>query len=132
MVVRCEKCSACEKHCPTGAISSDRFLIHAEKCITFHNEKPGHVPFASWIDPSWHNCLIGCLQCQRVCPENKKVWNWIEDGAEFSQEETDLLLEGLPFDKLPATTAEKLERNDLESFADLIPRNLIALLNQQG
>ena len=132
MMERCQDCSACIKNCPTSAISSDRFLLHAERCITFHNEMPGNVPFAAWIDPSWHNCLVGCLDCQRVCPENREVWKWVEEGAEFSQEETALLLEGLPFDQLPAATAEKLERFDLESFVDIIPRNLKALLRQKG
>ena len=132
MMERCQNCSACVKHCPTNAISSDRFLLYAERCITFHNEKPGNVTFPAWIDPSWHHCLVGCLHCQRVCPENRKVWKWVEEGAEFSQEETALLLEGLPFDQLPAATGEKLERLDLESFVDIFPRNLKALLRLQS
>jgi epoxyqueuosine reductase len=69
MMKKCENCQACRQSCPTGAISSDRFLLHAERCIVFHNEKKGDVPFPGWIDPSWHNCLYGCLHCQRVCPK---------------------------------------------------------------
>jgi epoxyqueuosine reductase len=130
MMEHCKKCSACIKRCPSGAIDPDRFLLHAERCITFHNEKPGHVPFASWINPSWHNCLVGCLHCQRVCPENKSNWKWEGEAAEFSEEETALLLEGLPADRLPAESVEKLERLDIESFVDLIPRNLKALIKQ--
>ncbi len=56
----CENCHACHLNCPTRAISNDRFLLNAEKCLVFHNEKRGNIPFADWIDPSWHNCLIGC------------------------------------------------------------------------
>ena len=130
MMERCQNCSACVKHCPTKAISSDRFLLYAERCITFHNEKPGNVPFPAWIDPSWHNCLVGCLHCQRVCPENRQVWKWVEEGAEFSKEETDLLLEKPQFDDLPAITAKKLEQHDLESFVGIIPRNLNALIGK--
>lgn len=126
----CQKCSACIKSCPSRAIDPDRFLLHAERCITFHNEKPGHVPFASWINPSWHNCLVGCLHCQKVCPENKSVWKWDGEEAEFSEAETALLLEGLSTDRLPAESVEKLERLDIESFVDIIPRNLKALLKQ--
>jgi epoxyqueuosine reductase len=131
MMDRCETCSACLHHCPAGAITADRFLLHAERCITFHNEKPGDVPFPTWMDPAWHNCLTGCLHCQRVCPENRGVWSWFEEGAEFSQEETALLLEGLPFDQLPAATAEKLERLNLDAYTDALPRNLSALLPQR-
>lgn len=132
MMDSCQSCSACQRHCPAGAITSERFLLHAERCITFHNEKPVDVPFPAWIDPAWHNCLVGCLHCQRVCPENREVWQWVKEGAEFSQEETALLLESLPFDQLPGPTAEKLARLDLDAFVDIFPRNLSALLSQRG
>jgi epoxyqueuosine reductase len=56
---QCQKCDACVKKCPTGAVSSDRFLLYAEKCLTFHNEMD--KPFPEWIDPSWHNCLTNYL-----------------------------------------------------------------------
>ena len=132
MMDSCQSCSACQRHCPAGAITPERFLLHAERCITFHNEKPVDVPFPAWIDPAWHNCLVGCLHCQRVCPENREVWQWVKEGAEFSQEETALLLEGLPFDQLPGATAEKLAQLDLDAFVDIFPRNLSALLSQRG
>ncbi len=131
MMERCENCSACRRHCPTGAIAAYRFLLHAERCITFHNEKPADVPFPAWLDPAWHNCLVGCLLCQRVCPENREVWPWVEEAAEFSAEETASLLEGRPFDQLPEGTAEKLERLDLEWYAGHLTRNLKALLAQK-
>lgn len=128
MMERCQKCSACIRNCPTGAISAERFLLHAERCITFHNEEPGGIPFPAWLEPSWHNCLVGCLHCQRVCPENKEFLAWIEEGAEFSSEETRLLLEGTRLDQLPAATVEKLERWDLVDLVDVLPRNLRVFL----
>jgi epoxyqueuosine reductase len=109
MMEACRKCSACLRHCPAGAITGERFLLHAERCLTFHNEKPGDVPFADWIDPAWHHCLVGCLQCQRVCPQNRQVWSWVQEGVAFSEEETALLLEGVPLDRLPAAILKKLE-----------------------
>jgi len=66
--------------------------------------------------------------CQRVCPENKEFLAWIEEGAEFSQEETALLLEGIALDKLPAALVEKLARWDLVDLLDILPRNLGVLL----
>jgi len=92
MLERCKNCRACIIKCPTGAIVEDRFLIHAERCLVFHNEKPGDVPFAAWIDPASHNSLIGCMICQRYCPENRGVKDRIKIMAEFSREETSLLL----------------------------------------
>jgi len=106
----------------TGA--SERFLLRAERCITFYNERAGDFSFPAWLEPSWHNCLIGCLDCQRVCPQNKDFLGWVKEGAEFSQEETALILEGVPLDQLPAATVRKLEQLDLTEFPDVLPRNL--------
>lgn len=35
---RCHNCTACQKCCPTKALDTDRFLLHAERCLTYHNE----------------------------------------------------------------------------------------------
>ncbi len=126
---RCQNCSACLRKCPTGAITTERFVIHAQRCITWHNEQPGDVPFPTWLEPEWHNCLIGCSRCQNYCPQNKDFWQWIERGAEFSEAETALLLEGVSPAQLPAATAEKLASLNLAQYAALLPRNLDALLH---
>ncbi|HTY90652.1 MAG TPA: 4Fe-4S double cluster binding domain-containing protein [Methanocella sp.] len=128
MMESCNDCSICRDNCPTGAIVENRFLLHAERCIVFHNEMPGNVPFPSWMDETWHNSLVGCLYCQEYCPENKGMID-IVDGAEFSREETELLLAGTPEDKLPAPLVKKLEECDLLSILDIIPRNLTPLLH---
>ena len=75
------------KACPTDAIRSDRFLVYAERCITFHNERPRDFP--QWLDPSWHYSLVGYMICQNVCPINQKLLNWIEAAAAFSEKETE-------------------------------------------
>lgn len=132
MMERCQDCYACLHNCPTGAITVERFLIRAERCITFRNEKPGDVPFPAWIDPSWHNCLVGCLHCQKVCPENRDFWPWIEGDETFSEEETALLLEGVSFERLPGEVAEKVERLDLVEYLDILPRNLSVIFRTKG
>jgi epoxyqueuosine reductase len=129
MLDSCGKCRLCYTLCPTGAIDKGRFLVHAERCIVFHNEKPATVPFPSWLDSSWHNCLVGCIRCQRLCPENRDRINLFADGCVFDQEETDLILTGTPLDRLPVSLAKKLEAHDLAGLLDLLPRNLAALFN---
>ncbi len=122
----CEKCKACEKACPTGAIQKDRFLIKAQLCLTFLNEKNSGIKFPQGVDPSVHNALIGCLKCQKACPYDKDVRLWHEDRGDFSEEDTVYLLKG----KFSGTKAKKIERKlkrlglDLSSF----PRNLEVLL----
>lgn len=125
---RCKNCRACILKCPTGAIGGDRFLIHAEKCLVFHNEKPGNIPFPEWIDPTSHNSLIGCMTCQRYCPEDRKVKDRMKILTEFSDEETSLLLHGSTADLLPAPTIEKLRLLGLADSSDVLPRNLSVLL----
>lgn len=131
MMRNCENCCACYKACPTGAISPDRFQLHAGKCITFYNEKKGDIPFPEWVNPSWHNCLIGCFHCQRVCPQNGTFQQRVEETLEFSEKETDILLKWKPRDQLPKTTIKKLEKLDLVRDISIITRNLRVILKKQ-
>jgi epoxyqueuosine reductase len=127
---QCNKCSACVNKCQPGAIAPHRFLIQAEKCLTFHNERQGEFP--DWIEPSWHNCLIGCMGCQIVCPANKKFFNWFEEKESFTEKETELILKGTSCHKLPRATANKLQRLNLLEDLDIIPRNLNVLIKQHS
>lgn len=124
MMKSCEECDLCHHACPTGAISSDRFLLHAERCISYHNEKKGDIPFPKWMDAAWHNCVVGCMRCQSACPQNKNFIKWIGEEEEFSEQETALLLQDIPKDKLPIATLTKLKHLDLIDYLSCLPRNL--------
>jgi epoxyqueuosine reductase len=123
---QCDSCQACLKACPTRAIVPDRFLIHAERCLTFLNE--GTEEFPSWIDPAWHNSLIGCMRCQLVCPVDKQFAKWVEEGENFTEAETELILSGVPLDRIPPETVQKLNRCYMAEDLAVIPRNLRALM----
>jgi epoxyqueuosine reductase len=125
---RCENCKACMNACPTGAISTDRFLLNAERCLTFHNER--RADFPQWIKPAWHNCLVGCLYCQKACPVNKDVPLSIEEGPEFSENETALILQGAPKSELPRNAIEKIESLDMVGYLPVLGRNLKVLHTQ--
>ncbi|MGB5926194.1 MAG: 4Fe-4S double cluster binding domain-containing protein [Dehalococcoidia bacterium] len=122
----CDECKACLNACPTGAIIPDRFLIHAERCITFLNEWPEEFP--EWLDPAWHNSLIGCMKCQIACPVNKQFAKWVEEGETFNEAETELILNGVPLDHIPSETAHKLNHCYMAEYLDVLPRNLRALM----
>jgi len=124
---RCEQCKACMKACPTGAISADRFLLKAERCLTFHNERRGEFP--QWLKPSWHNCLVGCLYCQKACPANKDILKSLTDGPVFSEEESDSILQNVPLNEMPQTAIKKLEQLDVTEYLPVLGRNLRALHN---
>ena len=87
---RCENCRACIKACPTGAIREDRFLISAERCFTRLSESRNPIP--AWAKPPKSICLIGCMACQQVCPENKGRLKTESSGVEFTVEETGAIL----------------------------------------
>jgi epoxyqueuosine reductase len=125
-MTECDNCKACLNACPTRAIVPDRFLIHAERCITFLNEGPEGFP--EWLDPAWHNSLVGCMKCQLVCPVNKPFVQWVEQGEDFAEAETELILNGVPLDHLPSETADKLNRSYVAEYLDVLPRNLRALM----
>ena len=127
MMARCETCEACRVHCPTGAIPAERFLLHAERCLVFHNERAAEHSFPAWIDPAAHHCVMGCMRCQQFCPEDRPFLGWVEGDWVFSEEETALLMQGGPAAQLPATTRQKLAELALLDDVALLPRNLGAL-----
>lgn len=130
MLEACEKCRACLKNCPTAAIKEDRFLIDVERCLTYFNEMAGDQSFPEWIDPAWHNCLVGCMKCQSVCPENSKVKDWVETIAEFDETETSQLLEPVKYDALSKELAKKIRSANLKSMVEVMHRNLKVLLKK--
>jgi epoxyqueuosine reductase len=130
MMESCQSCQACLRSCPTGAITADRFIVRAERCITFHNERPTEFP--AWIDPSWQNCLVGCMRCQNVCPKNSGFLDWIEGNLVFSEEETSCILNSTSADHFPPETAKKLEQLNLLEDSPLLGRNLGVLLHRQA
>jgi epoxyqueuosine reductase len=122
----CRTCRKCLEACPANVIAEDRFLIHAERCITWFNEMPSERPFPTGYGAGWHNAIVGCMICQDACPYNKAVKGWSEEGERFSAAETDYLLRGVFEGERAKAMQSKLDRCglDLSSF----PRNLRALL----
>lgn len=127
MLIRCNSCVACVRNCPTGAITRERFLIHAGKCLTYFNESKRDFP--EWLDLAWHNCLVGCMMCQSICPENRSVTAWIEDRVEFSEQETEYLISSVPFDQLPAETVDKIQNLEINEDYGALCRNLRVLID---
>jgi epoxyqueuosine reductase len=131
MMDACRKCSACLRGCPTGAIDPDRFLLRAERCLTFLNERP--EPFPSWVDPAWHHRLFGCMRCQSVCPQNRRVLSWTEDGQSISEDELKGLLRGVPFSRIPPSLRRKFARFSWTAKDyGMLPRNIKAVLANSG
>lgn len=118
----CSSCSACVDNCPTGAIDKGRFLIHAQNCITNFNEYDTSMP--EWISPLWHNSIVGCMKCQEVCPHNAKLIDLVDEKICFNEKETGLILGGSSFNDLPTETKNKIVHIGMESYYNVLPRNV--------
>lgn len=125
----CENCSLCRENCPTGSIPVDRFLIHAENCLGSLQERDPDFPYWVQLQPGWHNALTGCMRCQFVCPVNKPYLHKIEAGPSFSEEETSLILNKAPWERLSSETRLKLEF--FGGIYPFIAPNLSALIEKQ-
>ena len=129
MLDACTRCTACARLCPTGAIGSDRFLLHHDRCLTFLNEQRGPMP--GWLDASVHHTLVGCMRCQQACPENRTLRRWFVQGPSFDEAETSLLLRGRGPAELPPRVAAKLEALDWPDVdLPVLARNLRLLVAQ--
>jgi epoxyqueuosine reductase len=126
----CESCGRCRDACPTGAISQDRFLLRAERCLTCWNELPGPLP--SWFPADAHNCLIGCMVCQEVCPVNEGHLKTRDSGVLFDKDETEALLAGGETTAaLSQSIQAKLEAIGLPGIRAVIGRNLSLLIKKK-
>ena len=126
---RCETCSACIRGCPSGAITKERFLIRGERCLTFHNER--NAAFPGWLDPDWHNALVGCLHCQRVCPVDKEVFKWEDDKGVLCGEDANRLMSGASRDELSNAAIQLIEQLGLMEYYDRLGRNLKMLVRPE-
>lgn len=68
----CEKCGACIKACPVGAIKGD-YQMEPEKCLSYITQKKNELSVDEAKKLRKNQMIFGCDMCQEVCPHNKKV-----------------------------------------------------------
>lgn len=126
---RCASCMACHHVCPTRCIPypGEGVVIEAERCLTYLNEHEGEWP--TWVSPGAHNCLIGCMRCQQMCPANRYFLRSEKLVVEFDREETAVILQNLPAAELPPALLDKLKRIDMDEYSTVLGRNLLALID---
>jgi len=124
----CTTCSLCQNVCPTQCIPKERFLIHADHCLTYLNENIGDFP--TWVSFQSHNALVGCMHCQIVCPQNKKFLQLNDQTINFSEEETSIILQKTPRENVSPTLTKKLAGLNIDEYYSLLGRNLTVLMNK--
>ena len=64
---RCASCHACERICPSGAISVNGYDYKA--CARAYM---GGDPMEDWVMDAM-TCILGCELCQKICPYNAGI-----------------------------------------------------------
>ena len=64
----CERCGACRRVCPTGALTAQGF--EKTRCLSFITQKKGVLTPAEEDAVRQSGCAWGCDLCQLVCPMN--------------------------------------------------------------
>jgi epoxyqueuosine reductase len=121
----CNKCSACLRNCPTGAIKKNKFLIDNERCLSYWNERS--EPFPAWIPKSAHHCVYDCIKCQFNCPMNKDQIKNVVGPLHFTESETNMLLSGLHLEKQPVSFKQKIKYLGLHQWPEGISKNIKTL-----
>jgi epoxyqueuosine reductase len=122
----CESCNACIELCPTGAIRKERFLINNQRCLSAINESGGEFP--QWLPENVHHTLYDCLRCQEKCPMNAAVVKNTIGPIHFSEEETELLLQGKGLEAFTEEFKTKVRNLDLFRWSEGLPRNIKAVI----
>lgn len=106
-------------------------MLRGELCLTFFNEYEEAWP--GWLPPAAHNCIVGCLLCQKACPQNAGRLRFEKAREEFTPDETAALLDGSGDGNQPLWRAitQKLASLGLEGYEPVLGRNLKALLAAQ-
>ena len=67
IATRCSGCHACERICPSGAISASGYDF--KSCARAYM---GGDPMEPWVMDAM-TCMLGCELCQKVCPYNAGI-----------------------------------------------------------
>ncbi len=125
----CRHCHGCDRSCPTDCMTRGEMVIDAGRCLTLYNETRGDFP--NFILPSMHHALMGCLMCQRRCPENEWIPDATTAGADVPESETKAILRGKPEPALVESLRRRLGLFPAVSRDDFLPilkRNLSVLI----
>ncbi|NLC44157.1 MAG: hypothetical protein GX783_07725 [Clostridiales bacterium] len=77
----CGTCTRCIDTCPTQAIADDGIIL-VSKCMRFHMGSPEIIPIE--IRGKMGDRMLGCEECQLVCPKNSKLTH-IKESTEESK-----------------------------------------------
>ncbi len=122
---RCDSCSLCVSACPTRSIPDDFGLINVDTCIPLWNETDRDAP--DTIPRSAHNALMGCVLCQKDCPENKQYYKPKVTLSEINEEALGQFLAGTWNETTRKILAEVIvydEDEGLKEYLPILRRNL--------
>jgi epoxyqueuosine reductase len=123
-LLQCEDCSICTTLCPTKAIDKERFLLRAERCLTFFNEREGKLPADVRLPSNLQPCFVGWMVCQEFCPVNIGLLQIEPTGISFSRKETQDILNGDNDIEVRKGIRKKLEELGILDYESILGRKL--------
>lgn len=118
---RCRQCGRCVDACPSGALSREKHIMRADRCLNYATDFPERC--RDWLKPEWRKELLGCLSCQKECPANHGMATY-KPGQYFSTEETEELMRADTVADLSPGTIRKLGE-DLSPYIRVIKDRLV-------
>ena len=119
----CAECNICLNECPTTALNNNQYNLDISRCLCWMTLMDVGSP--EWVNPEWHNALLGCMSCQRKCPQNADFVKNIVNIGKYDETQTKALLEDTADEELIASLG-------CGAYNRLIPRNLRTLLGFLG
>ncbi|MDR0863102.1 MAG: hypothetical protein LBN30_10080 [Oscillospiraceae bacterium] len=118
---QCASCGSCVRHCLTGALDAERYMLDVSRCYSMLTMNAGEFP--PFVPSAAHHTISRCLRCQMSCPMNRESAQNALPPVTFNENETEFVLSGASYDGASEELRGKAKLFGLGMYPS-VPRNL--------